>query len=166
MTTAPGAGGKSRCGIGVIRTGNSAMSTTSRPATPDQVRLIIGLSCLPSLLMLAAGMLYFASLQQTPDREPAWLAFAFALAGGAAWGLLLIRFVPLFGGTLPSQSTARTALPYAWVAVLVVAVVIGRLVHQTIPVAFGFLAGVDAVLATVLLLRSLRGRSETATQPR
>lgn len=142
------------------------MSTTSQPATPDQVRLIIGLSCLPPLLMLVAGMAYFTSLEATTDRASAWLAFALALASGAAWGLVLIRFVPLFGGTLPSMSVARTALPYAWIGVVVVAVVIGLLVHHAVPVGIGFLAGVDAVLAIVLLFRSRGGMSQAATDPR
>ena len=35
------------------------------------------------------------------------------------------------------------------------------LLHQAIPVTTGFIAGVDAVLAAVLLVRSLRARSRT-----
>jgi hypothetical protein len=141
------------------------MSATSRPATPDQVRLIIGLSCIPALPMVIIAMLYVTNLQATPDHASAWRAFAFALACGAAEGLLLVRFVPIFGGSLPSFTPARNALPFGWVAALLVAVVIGRLVHQGLPVTMGFIAGVDAVLATVLLLRSLRGFSQTATHP-
>jgi hypothetical protein len=40
---------------------------------------------------------------------------------------------------------------------LVVAGVIGRVLHQYIAVTTGFIAGVDAVLAAVLLHRSLQG---------
>jgi hypothetical protein len=116
--------------------------------------------------MLVAGMVYFASLQATTDRVSAWLAFALALGAGAVWGLVLIRFVPLFGGTAPSLSPARAAFPFAWIAVLVVAVVIGRLVHQTVPAGIGFLAGVDAVLAIVLLLGSRGNLNQTATDHR
>jgi hypothetical protein len=48
---------------------------------------------------------------------------------------------------------------------LVVVVVIGRLVHQAVPLTTGFLAGIDAVLATVLLTRSLRSMRQNPMPP-
>jgi hypothetical protein len=56
------------------------MSTTRRPATPDQVRLLIGLSCLTVLPLLAVVMVYFTVRQTALDHAPAWWAFACALA--------------------------------------------------------------------------------------
>jgi len=41
---------------------------------------------------------------------------------------------------------------------LAAVLLVGRLVDQAVPVTTGFLAGVDAVLAGVLLIRSLRSR--------
>jgi hypothetical protein len=134
------------------------MTTTSRPATPDQVRLLIGLSSLVVLPMVAFVMVYFTGHQTVPDHAPAWWAFAFALAAGAALGLVLVRFVPLFGGTTPTLAPVRTALSLTPVFCLFVVVVIGRLVQQAVPVTTGFIAGLDAVLACVLLFRSLLRR--------
>jgi hypothetical protein len=142
------------------------MTTTSRSATPDQIRLLIGLSCLPVLPMVAFVMVYFRGHQTFPDHAPAWWAFAFALTAGAAVGLVLVRFVPLFGGTPPTLTPVRIAVRFAPVIGLLVVAVVGRLVHQAVPVTTGFIAGLDAVLATVLLIRSLRALSRTTTQPR
>lgn len=143
------------------------MNTTSRPATPDQVRLLIGLSSLMGLPMLAVVMVYFTGHQTAPDHAPAWWAFAVALAVGATTvGLVLVRFVPLFGGTLPELAPVRTALAFTPIVALFVVVVIGRLVQQAVPVTTGFIAGVDVVLATVLLIRSLRALSESTSGPR
>jgi hypothetical protein len=54
---------------------------------------------------------------------------------------------------------------FAPVALLVV-IWIGRLSHQGVPVTMGFVAGTDAVLAIVLVTRSLRGLSQIAPPPR
>jgi hypothetical protein len=142
------------------------MGTASRPATPDQIRLLVGLSCLPILPMIAVAMLYFTGLHAASDHAPAWRAFAIALAIGAAYGLVLVRVIPVFGGTLPNITSVRTALTLGPVAALFVVVVIGRLVQQAIPVTTGFIGGVDAVLAILLLMRSFRAFSQAATPPR
>jgi hypothetical protein len=142
------------------------MSTPSRPATPDQVRLLIGLSSLMVLPLLAIVMVYFTGHQASSDHAPSWLAFAVGLAVGLTQGLILVRFVPVFGGTVPRQSSVRGALAFTPIVALALVVVIGRLVHQAVPLTTGFIGGVDAVLATVLLLRSLRSLSGTTTQPR
>jgi hypothetical protein len=141
------------------------MSTTSQPATPDQIRLLIGLSCLTVLPMVAFVMVYF-TVHQTSDHAPAWLAFAVAMAVGGAQGLIWVRFVAPFGGTAPTQSSVRAAMAFSPILALVLVVVIGRLLHQAIPLTTGFIAGIDAVLATVLLLRSLRAMSTTTGSPR
>ena len=80
------------------------MGATSRPATPNQVRLLIGLSSLVVLPMLAVVMIYFTAHQTTPDHGPAWRAFVFALAVGAIMGGALVRFVPTFGGSVPAPA--------------------------------------------------------------
>jgi hypothetical protein len=134
------------------------MSTTPRPATPEQVRLLIGLSSLVAIPMAVVVMLYVTSQQSAADRAPAWLAFAFALAVGAIMGLVLIGFVPFFGGLVPALAPVRAAVAFAPIVVLVVAIVVGRLVHQAVPVTIGFIAGIDLLLAVVLLIRSLRTR--------
>ena len=141
------------------------MSTTSRPASPDQVRLLIGLSSLTFLPMLAFVMVYFTGHQTGSDHGPAWLAFAAALAVGGIQGLIWVRFVPLFGGTVPTQSAVRAALAFTPIVALAVVVVIGRLVQQAVPLTTGFIAGIDAVLAPVLLIRSLRAMSKTTRRP-
>jgi len=141
------------------------MSTTTRPASPDQVRLLIGLSCLAGLPMLAVVMLYFTGHQTGSDHAPAWLAFAVALAVGGTQGLIWVRFVPPFGGTAPTQSSVRAAMAFSPILALVLVVVIGRLVHQAVPLTTGFIAGIDAVLAPVLLMRSLRAMSKTTRRP-
>jgi hypothetical protein len=84
------------------------MNTTSRPATPDQVRLLIGLSSLMGLPMVAVVMIYVTVNQATPDHGPAWRAFVLALAVGAIVGLVFARFFPLFGGTSPKLAAVRT----------------------------------------------------------
>jgi hypothetical protein len=104
--------------------------------------------------MAVVVMLYVTSQQSAADRAPAWLAFAFALAVGAIMGLVLIGFVPFFGGTVP----ALAPVAFAPIVALVVAIVVGRLVHQAVPVTIGFIAGIDLLLAVVLLIRSLRTR--------
>src|SRR5229473_1378961 len=142
------------------------MSTTSRPATPDQVRLLIGLSSFMVLPMVAVVMIYVTGQQAAPDHAPAWRAFAFALAVGATVGLVLVRFIPLFGGTLPELAPVRTALPLTPIMLLFLVIVVGRLMQQAVAVTTGFVAGVDAVLATILLIRSLRALSESTTRPR
>jgi hypothetical protein len=134
------------------------MGTTSRPATPDQVRLLIGLSCLPVLPLLGIVIAYFIRQQLAADRPPALWAFAFALAVGATMGLALVRFMPLFGGTVHRLAPVRAAVAFYPIVSLVVVVVIARLLHQAVPVTTGFIAGVDAMLAAVLLFRWLRGR--------
>jgi hypothetical protein len=142
------------------------MSTTSRPATPDQVRLLVGLSSLVVLPMVAFVMVYFTSHQTVPDHAPAWWGFALALAVGAVMGLVLVRFVPLLGGTVPALAPVRAAVAFAPIVALFVAIVIGRLLQQAVPVTTGFVAGVDVVLATVLLIRSLRAMNRTTGPPR
>jgi hypothetical protein len=57
-------------------------------------------------------------------------------------------------------------MAFSPILALVLVVVIGRLLHQAIPLTTGFIAGIDAVLATVLLLRSLRAMSITTGSPR
>jgi hypothetical protein len=108
--------------------------------------------------MVAFVMVYFTGHQTVPDHAPAWWAFACALVAGAAMGLVLVRFVPVFGGTTPTLAPVRTALSVAPIFCLFVVVVIGRLVHQAVPVTTGFVAGLDTVLASVLLFRSLLRR--------
>jgi hypothetical protein len=103
-------------------------------------------------------MAYVTVHQTVLDHAPAWRAFAFAVAVGAAVGLLFVRFFPLFGGTLPTVAAVRTAVPFTPIVALVLVGVLGRVLHQYIPATTGFVAGVDAVLAAVLLPRSLRGR--------
>jgi hypothetical protein len=142
------------------------MNTTSRPATPDQISLLIGLSSLMVLPLVAVVMIYFTVNQATPDHAPAWRAFAFALVAGVAVGLALVRFVPLFGGTLPTLAPVRAVLPFTPIILLFLLVVVGRLVQQVVPVTTGFIAGVDIMLATVLLIRSLRALRESTTRPR
>jgi hypothetical protein len=142
------------------------MNTTSRPATPDQVRLLIGLSSLMGLPMVAVVMIYVTVNQATPDHGPAWRAFVLALAVGAIVGLVFARFFPLFGGTSPKLAAVRTALPFTPIVAFVVVEVVGRVLHQSVPVTTGFLAGVDAVLATILLISSLRALSESTTRSR
>ena len=142
------------------------MNTTSRPATPDQIRLLIGLSSLMVLPMVAVVMVYYMAHQSAPDPAPAWRAFAFALVAGAAVGLALVRFVPLFGGTLPTLAPVRAVLPFTPIILLFLLVVVGRLVQQAVPVTTGFIGGGEAVVAMVLLIRSLRAMRESTTRPR
>ena len=134
------------------------MGATSRPATPNQVRLLIGLSSLVVLPMLAFVMIYLTAHQTTPDHGPAWRAFVFALAVGAIMGGALVRFVPTFGGSVPAPAPFRAAAAFVPFVALAAVLLVGLLVHQPVPVTTGFLAGVDAVLATVLPIRSRRGR--------
>jgi hypothetical protein len=134
------------------------MSTTSRRATPEQVRLLIGLSSLMMLPLLAIVMVYFTVHQAAPDHAPTWRAFAFALAVGAIMGLALLLSVPFFGGTVHPIAPVRAAVAFVPLVALLVVLVVGRLVHQAVPVTIGFIAGVDIVLATLLLIRSLRRR--------
>jgi len=134
------------------------MSTTSRPATPNQSHLLIGLSSLIFLPMLAVVMISYTAHQTTPDHGPAWRAFVFAVAVGVIMGGVLVRAVPTFGGTVPALAPVRGAAALVPFVALAVVFLVGRLVHQPVPVTTGFLAGVDAVLAAVLLLRSLRSR--------
>jgi hypothetical protein len=142
------------------------MNTTSRPATPDQIRLLIGLSSLMVLPMVAVVTVYYMAHQSAPDSAPAWRAFAFALVAGAAVGLALVRFVPLFGGMLPTLAPVRAVLPFTPIILLFLLVVVGRLVQEAVPVTTGFIGGGEAVLATVLLVRSLRAMRESTTRPR
>jgi len=134
------------------------MGTTSRPATPHQIRLLIGLSSLIFLPMLAVVMISYTAHQTTPDHGPAWRAFVFALAVGAIMGGTLVRFVPTFGGTVHARAPIRAAAAFVPFVALAAVLLVGRLVDQAVPVTTGFLAGVDAVLAAVLLIRSLRSR--------
>lgn len=85
-------------------------------------------------------------------------AFAFALAVGATMGLAFVRFMPVFGGTVPRLAPVRAAVAFYPIVALGVVVVIARLLHQAVPVTTGFIAGVDVMLAAVLLFRWLRGR--------
>ncbi len=142
------------------------MPTESRPATPEQLRLLFGLSSLAVLPMVAFVMVYLISHQPAPEHAPAWRVFAIALGAGACLGTVLVRFVPVFGGSLPSRPSVRTAMAIVVSVSLFVAITIGRLAHQGVPVAMGFVAGTDAVLAIVLLMRSLRGLSQIAAPPR
>ena len=96
----------------------------------------------------------------------AWRAFALALVVGAAVGLALVRFVPLFGGTLPTLAPVRAVLPFTPIILLFLLIVVGRLVQQAVPVTIGFIGGGEAVVATVLLVRSLRAMRESTTRPR
>lgn len=142
------------------------MNTTSRPATPDQIRLLIGLSSLMVLPMVAVVMVYSTAHQTAPDPAPAWRAFAFALVAGAAVSLALVHFVPLFGGTLPTLAPVRAVLTFTPIILLFPLVVVGRLVQQVVPVTSGFIGGGEAAVATVLLIRSLRAMLESTTRPR
>jgi hypothetical protein len=117
------------------------------------VRLLIGLSSLTVLPMVAFAMVYVTAHQSAPDHAPTWRAFAAALAAGACWGIVLVRFVPVFGGSL---------LLILFLVSLIVVEAIGRVAHQTVPITMGFIAGTDAILAIVLLMRSLRSLSEIA----
>jgi hypothetical protein len=110
------------------------------------------------LPLLAAVMIYFTVHQTTPDHGPAWRAFVFALVVGAIMGGALVSFVPIFGGTVPALAPVRAAAALVPFVALVVVLLVGRLVHQAVPLTTGFLACVDGVLAAVLLLRSLRSR--------
>jgi hypothetical protein len=130
------------------------MSAPSGPASPQQIRLLIGLSGLPLLAGLVAVIVYVAGYQAVAGRSAAWVAFVVALVPGAIVGWCLVRFVPLFGGTVPRVASLRPALPYGAMVALLAAVVIGRLVHQAVPVPVGYLAGFEAVMASVLLIRS------------
>ncbi len=134
------------------------MSTAARPATPEQVRLLIGLSSLMVLPLLAVIMIYVTLHQATADHGPAWRAFVFALVIGAIMGGALVSFVPIFGGTVPALAPLRAALAFLPFVAFAVVLLVGWLVHQAVPVTTGFLAGADAVLAALLLLRSLRSR--------
>jgi hypothetical protein len=111
-------------------------------------------------------MVYFASQQTAPERAPSWQAFAVALAAGSCLGAVFVRFLPTFGGSLPGRQSVRTALAILAPIALLVAIWIGRLAHHAVPVTMGFVAGTDAVLAIVLLTRSLRSLSQMATPPR
>ncbi|HKV29441.1 MAG TPA: hypothetical protein VJT14_00325 [Candidatus Dormibacteraeota bacterium] len=142
------------------------MRTESQPATREQVGLLVGLSSLTALPLLTIVMVYVTGHQTAPDHAPAWRAFAIALAAGAFWGLVFVRFVPLFGGALPGSPSVRTVLAILAAVSLIVVEVIGRVAHQALPVTMGFIAGTDSVLAIVLLIRSLRRLSEIATTPR
>lgn len=133
------------------------MPTESRPATPERLRLLFGLSCLAVLPIVAIVMVYVTVHQRAPERLPAWRAFAVALAAGACLGAVLLRFVPVFGGSTPGRPRMRTASAILAPFALLVLIAIGRLLEQSVPVAMGFVVGTDAVLAIVLLTRSLRG---------
>lgn len=141
------------------------MPGESRPATPEQVRLLIGLSSLLSLPMLAFVMLYVTSQTTASGHLPAWRAFAVGLGLGACVGAVWVRFIPLVGGSAPSRPAVSRALVFAAPVALIAIIWIGRLVHQAIPLTTGLIAGTDAVLAIVLLLRSLRGLSQIAPPP-
>ena len=108
--------------------------------------------------MLAVVMISYTAHQTTADHGPAWRAFVFALAVGGIMGGTLVRFVPTFGGTVPALAPVRAAAAFVPLVALAVVLLVGRLVHQPVPVTTGFVAGVDAVLAAVLLIRSLRSR--------
>src|SRR5260370_36536060 len=105
------------------------MNTTSRPATPDQIRLLIGLSSLMVLPMVAVVMVYYMAHQSASDPTPALRAFAFALVAGAAVGLPLVRFLPLVRGTLPRLRPARAVLPITPIIPLVLGVAFGPCVR-------------------------------------
>ena len=138
----------------------SAMPGEPRPATPEQVRLLIGLSSLMALAMVAVVMVYTLGHQTAAAQVATWRAFALAMAAGACYGMVLVRFAPLFGGSLPHRPVARTLLASSFVVVLFVVEIVGRLAHQTLSVTLGFIAGVDIVLAVVLLIISLSHLSE------
>jgi hypothetical protein len=138
------------------------MHTESPPATPDQVRLLIGLSSLAVLPMVAFVMVYVTAHQSASDHAPTWRAFTAALGAGACWGMVLVRFVPVFGGSLPGRRSLRTVLLVLFLVSLIVVEAIGRVGHQTVPLTMGFIAGTDAILAIVLLTRSLRSLGEIA----
>jgi hypothetical protein len=142
------------------------MPDESRPASPEQVRLIFGLSSLAMLPLVAIVMVYLIGHQAAADQAPAWRAFAVALAAGAGMGVMLVRFFPLFGGSPPGRRSVRTALAILAPIALLAVIWIGRLAHQGVPVTMGFVAGTDAFLAIVLLTRSLRSLSQMATPPR
>ncbi len=112
------------------------MPIASQPATPEQLRLLFGLSSLAALPMVAIVMVYLTAHETVAE---------------------FVRFVPLFGGSPPSQPL-RSALAILVPVFPIVVVAIGRLAHEAIPVTMGLVAGTDAVLASVLLMRSLRGR--------
>ena len=141
------------------------MSQESRPANQEQVRLLIGFSSLTALPLVAIVMVYVAGHQTAADQAAAWQSFAFALVAGACWSLVFVRFVPLFGGSLPSRPTVRNVLSILVVVSLFVVEVIGGIAHQALPVTLGFIAGTDAVLAIVLLIRSLRSLSQMQPPP-
>lgn len=147
-------------------TSDSSMPGKSRPATPEQVRLMIGLSSLLGLPMVAFVMLYVTSQQAGSEHAPAWRAFAIGLGIGACLSAALLRFFPLFGGSAPSRPEVRTALVYVGPVALIVVILIGRLLHQAVPLTIGSIGGADAALAIVLLTRSLRSLSQMATPPR
>ena len=130
------------------------MSTQSGPASPEQLRLLIGLSGLPLLAGLVVVMVYVTGYQAVASRSAAWVAFVVALVPGAIVGWCLVRFVPFFGGTMPRVASLAPALPYGAIVAFFAAVVIGLLVHQGVPVPIGYLAGFEAVMAGVLLIRS------------
>lgn len=67
---------------------------------------------------------------------------------------------------MPKLVPVPGVLPFTPVLLLFLLVVIGRLVQQVVPVTTGFIGGGEAVVATVLLIRSLRALSETRTHPR
>jgi hypothetical protein len=108
------------------------------------------------LPLLAVVMIYFTVQQTTPDHRPAWRAFVLTLVVGAIMGGDLVSFAPIFGGTVPALAPVRAAAAFVPIVALVVVLLVGGLLHQAVPVTSGFLAGVDAVLASVLLTRSLR----------
>jgi FtsH-binding integral membrane protein len=116
--------------------------------------------------MVAFVMVYVTAHQSASDHAATWRAFTAALAAGACWGMVLVRFVPVFGGSPPSRRSLRTVLLVLFLVSLIVVEAIGRVAHQTVPLTMGFIAGTDAILATVLLMRSLRSLSEIARPSR
>ena len=131
-----------------------------RPATPGQVRLLVGLSSLMGLAMVTVVMVYLLGHQAASAQVATVRAFAVAMAAGGCYGMVLVRFVPLFGGSLPRRPLERTVLVSSSVVVLFVVEVVGRLAHQALSVTLGFIAGIDTILAVVLLIISFRHLSE------
>ena len=133
------------------------MSTTSRLATPEQVRLLVGLSCLGSLPLGAVAMIYVVSHYPTADQAAAWLAFVVAAVVGALMGLMLLRLAPVFGGSLVGRPSGAKTVVLA-PAILLVVLLAAALVGERLAATMGYVFGTDAVLAGGLLARSILRR--------
>jgi hypothetical protein len=138
------------------------MDRLNRPATIQQIRLMVALSCVIGL-SLALGVTWWQVSQLTVGAQAAALrAFAVAGVAGVCVAILLVRFVrsPLW------TDSPGKAHPLWWAFVfagaLVAIQVTGRVMHGALPMLFGYVAGCDLAMLVVTVTLASRGAGPRA----